>query len=171
MSKVPPPDGYEIVPLSEYGPSGTWMSETYLYLDPESVWHAGRRDDPWVWCSVDTFARPINPSTLHENQASIFEWVLSVFGRPTTERAVDRLYEELKELEGEVASHVEDESIDELLEEFADVFICACSVFSAAGRDLQTEVDRKMVVNRARRWVVRGDGTGQHQPEAGGDGS
>lgn len=39
------------------------------------------------------------------------------------------------------------------------------------GSNLQAEIDRKMAINRKRKWVLRGDGTGQHAGGHYGNGS
>lgn len=50
--------------------------------------------------------------------------------------------------------------------EAADVLIVLYGVAHMRGFDLHAEVDRKMAVNRSRRWAARGDGTGYHIPDA-----
>lgn len=53
--------------------------------------------------------------------------------------------------------------------EAADVLIVLYGVAHMRGFDLHAEVEKKMAVNRARKWQARGDGTGYHvkPPEAG----
>jgi hypothetical protein len=46
--------------------------------------------------------------------------------------------------------------------EAADVLIVLYGLAGLRGFDLHDEVDRKMAINRARRWAPRGDGTGYH---------
>ncbi len=46
--------------------------------------------------------------------------------------------------------------------ETADVLIVLYGIAHMRGFDLHAEVDRKMAVNRARKWSARGDGTGYH---------
>jgi hypothetical protein len=46
--------------------------------------------------------------------------------------------------------------------EAADVLIMLYGVAGMRGFDLHAEVDRKMAINRGRRWEARGDGTGYH---------
>lgn len=51
---------------------------------------------------------------------------------------------------------------DKVPAEAADVLIVLYGVAGMRGFDLHAEVDRKMAINRGRRWAVRGDGTGYH---------
>lgn len=55
---------------------------------------------------------------------------------------------------------------DKIAAEAADVLIVLYGVAGMRGFDLHAEVDRKMAVNRARKWAARGDGTGYHVKEA-----
>jgi hypothetical protein len=60
---------------------------------------------------------------------------------------------------------------DKIPSEAADVLIVLYGVAQMRGFDLHAEVDKKMSINRARRWAPRGDGTGYHvreQAERGG---
>lgn len=49
--------------------------------------------------------------------------------------------------------------------EAADVAIVLFGLAELVGFDLQAEVDKKMAVNRARKWKANGDGTGYHIKE------
>jgi NTP pyrophosphatase (non-canonical NTP hydrolase) len=51
---------------------------------------------------------------------------------------------------------------DKIAAEAADVLIVLYGVAHMRGFDLHAEVDRKMAINRARRWKANGDGTGYH---------
>lgn len=51
---------------------------------------------------------------------------------------------------------------DKILAEAADVLIVLYGLAHMRGFDLHAEVDRKMAVNRSRRWKANGDGTGYH---------
>ena len=46
--------------------------------------------------------------------------------------------------------------------ELADIAIIVMNIAEQAGIDLQTEIDAKMAINRARTWVKDGRGNGQH---------
>jgi hypothetical protein len=54
---------------------------------------------------------------------------------------------------------------DQIPAELADVVIVLYGVAGMRGIDLQAEVDKKMAINRARRWKPNGDGTGYHIKE------
>lgn len=51
---------------------------------------------------------------------------------------------------------------DKIPAETADVLIVLYNIAGMRGFDLHEEVDRKMKINRARRWHKLGDGTGYH---------
>lgn len=56
---------------------------------------------------------------------------------------------------------------DKIPAEAADVLIVLYGIAGMRGFDLHAEVDRKMAINRARRWKANGDGTGYHIKEGG----
>lgn len=86
----------------------------------------------------------------------INEWQRDTFGEPTPEAAYDRFDEELREFD--------ELSIDEDdAEEAADVVITLVAYLASKGKDLATEIEKKMAINRKRKWKTRGDGTGQHE--------
>ena len=86
---------------------------------------------------------------------AITDWQLATFGAATPPRALRRFREELDELL--------DAPESELAEEAADVVIMLAGwVKARTGEDLAEAVERKMAINRARKWDVRGDGTGYH---------
>lgn len=100
-----------------------------------------------------------------ETQQTISEWAIKTFGEPSNVELViwhmlmeaDELKEKL--LSGGVYAK------EELAEELADIFIVGYQCFTVLGVDANECVDRKMKVNRARRWNMNGDGTGQHIKE------
>lgn len=51
---------------------------------------------------------------------------------------------------------------DKIPVEAADVLIVLYGVARMRGFDLHAEVEKKMAVNRSRRWKANGDGTGYH---------
>jgi hypothetical protein len=51
---------------------------------------------------------------------------------------------------------------EKIRDESADVAIVLFGVAGIGSFDLMAEVDRKMAINRARKWAPRGDGTGYH---------
>lgn len=94
-----------------------------------------------------------------ETQASVARWAEETFGPAEAAALVARARLELDELEeaaraGHPAAHV--------AEEAADVLILLYRIAERSGEDLLAALDRKMSVNRQRRWARSGDGTGRH---------
>ena len=94
-----------------------------------------------------------------ESQRSISEWASVTFGNPVSARAASRAIEEMEEF---VRAYEKDFGEEELLEEAADIVICLYVFASSAGFDLHDAIDRKMRINRRRKWRKNGDGTGYH---------
>lgn len=99
----------------------------------------------------------------HETPATIEQWAHETFGTATPLRAAIRANEEMAELLTLLAVDPDNEKV---LEEVADVHIVLCHLAGTLG-DLQAAIDKKMAINRARRWKLDGQGTGQHIEEAG----
>lgn len=99
-----------------------------------------------------------------ENQKTISEWAVKVFGWSSEERAITRMLEEVEELK---AIDVKDynNSFNEISNECADILITLYQVATIFSFDLHACVDHKMQINRARKWKIAGDGTGQHVKE------
>lgn len=97
---------------------------------------------------------------MREDQTSVNEWALNVFGPRTLAPVVERMTKEYSEL---VERYKASGAIDP--GECADVLIMMYSVAQIAGFDLAAHVDLKMTINRHRKWHLFGDGTGQHIPE------
>lgn len=94
-----------------------------------------------------------------ETQASIAAWGESTFGPAANPGdLVTRAQQELSELADAVAQNQRDEAAMET----ADVMILLYRLAEDLGYDLQDAVARKMAVNRARKWIRAGDGTGRH---------
>jgi NTP pyrophosphatase (non-canonical NTP hydrolase) len=94
-----------------------------------------------------------------ETSSSICAWGDATFGEVTDLSAVvARARAELIELEA--AIRVRD--LAEIGREAADVAILLHRLVALAGRDLAEEVDAKMAINRGRKWLAAGDGTGGH---------
>ena len=121
---------------------------------------------------------------MNENQQSVGSWIDQTFPGtdPESPRKAMRALEEMIELCLAAGAHVDD--VRSLVEaqlqkatwkmhtewhkvpaEAADVLIVLYGVAYMRGFDLHAEVDRKMVINRARRWKANGDGTGYHIKE------
>ena len=93
-------------------------------------------------------ARPAAPEAQGaETLETIAQWCEDTFGPIQPARIVSRAAEEMEELKAEPAR----------VEEAADVVICL-----ARYPGLWETVERKMKVNRKRRWRLMGDGTGYH---------
>lgn len=95
-----------------------------------------------------------------ENQKTIEEWRRATFGMPLSRmRIAVRANEEMAELLRALST---DDNDPKAASEIADVVIVLYSVAELLGVDLHTEVDRKMAINRARRWSLDGTGHGYH---------
>lgn len=135
---------------------------------------------------------PARTREVGETQESIVKWMFETFpgADPESPRKAIRALEEMVELclasgasAREVTHAVHDalsrsgaemsllggwsekrvpSQPDKIPAEAADVLIVLYGVAGLRGFDLHAEVDRKMTVNRARRWAPRGDGTGYH---------
>jgi NTP pyrophosphatase (non-canonical NTP hydrolase) len=99
-----------------------------------------------------------------ENQRTISVWAAKTFGYPTEERAIKRMLEEVEELKNIDAKDY-NKSFDEISNECADILITLYQVANVFSFDLHKCVDHKMEINRARKWKIAGDGTGQHIKE------
>ena len=97
---------------------------------------------------------------MHENQRTISEWAVKTFGYATRERSIERMMEEVEELRTTNIDNFED-----ITNECADVLITLCQVATVFGFNLQSAFEHKMSINRARKWNIAGDGTGQHIKE------
>lgn len=95
-----------------------------------------------------------------ENQKTISEWAEKTFGHPTRERSINRMLEEVTEL-----AVCDREDFNKVSDECADILITLYQVANTFGFDLHVCVDHKMEINRARKWKIAGDGTGQHIKE------
>lgn len=94
-----------------------------------------------------------------ETQQSVNEWQRETFGEQSNPFAIaDKLLRELWELHAKMQKGTR----SEIAEELADVQIVLWQLAGAYRVDLQAEVDRKMAINRARKWRLHGDGTAQH---------
>lgn len=90
------------------------------------------------------------------------DWQLATFGplEPGTagaERAYERVCEEWTELE-ETHPRESAKNIDEA----ADIVITLAAYVGHLGDDLARAVERKMAINRARKWIITEDGCGYH---------
>lgn len=101
----------------------------------------------------------------NETQLSVTRWAIETFGEAGSNlRVAVRANEEMSELLRCLS--IEDEN-PKAPEEIADIIIILCRLCSRFGVDLQDEVDRKMIINRARQWKKDGSGHGYHVREKG----
>ena len=98
-----------------------------------------------------------------ESQYSISSWAAETFGVSTPLRAATRMNEEVAELLAKLS--VPDTDPEKIHEECADVLIVLFVLSERLGFDLIAEVQKKMTVNRARKWTLDGSGCGQHVEE------
>lgn len=100
---------------------------------------------------------------MKEDQKSISEWIEATFGPAgSNARVVARANEEMAELLRDVTI---DDAHPNIPDEIADVFIVLYRVATRMGVDVHAEIDRKMTINRARKWALDGSGCGYHVPE------
>lgn len=96
----------------------------------------------------------------HETQDTITAWQRETFGPCSWEDAWDRFMKEVEEADELVKAYCATD-LDKLAEECADIHITMLRVLDLIGARLQAETDRKMSINRKRKWNVNG-GVGQH---------
>ena len=98
---------------------------------------------------------------MKETQQSICAWTEETFGpAPSQARIAARANEEMAELLRLVTSNAYDPH--EAAEEAADVVIVLYRLAHVCGVDLHAAIDRKMAINRQRKWAVTDDGHGYH---------
>ena len=99
----------------------------------------------------------------HETQKTVSEWATKTFGYPKSpDVAIRRMLQECEELYiklGEGCTH------EQYADEIADIIICGYQVMNTLGFDMNACIDHKMEINRARKWKLNNDGTGQHVKE------
>lgn len=95
-----------------------------------------------------------------ETSASIAQWGAETFGEAADLAVlIQRARAEFDELDAAVRAG----DADEIGREAADVMILLHRLAGLIGKDLASEVDAKMQINRTRRWRLSGDGVGQHE--------
>lgn len=101
---------------------------------------------------------------MHETQRTISDWAVKTFGNSkSVEIVIKRMLKECYELQELLDSKKWTE--EQLADELADIFICGYRAFDALGFKANACIDHKMQINRARKWKMNGDGTGQHIKE------
>lgn len=100
---------------------------------------------------------------MKETQQTISDWANATFGVPTTDASIGwRANGELNEL---INALRDDDANPKAVEEAADVIIVLMRLFQRRGVQFWDEVEKKMKVNRGRKWTRTGDGHGQHVKE------
>lgn len=99
-----------------------------------------------------------------ETQKTVTDWQDANFGQSTPLRYAVRANEEMAELLKALAASNPDS--DKAASEIADVVIVLYGAARALGVDLHNEVDKKMHINRARRWGPVVDGHSYHIKES-----
>lgn len=96
----------------------------------------------------------------HETQGSISRWADATFGPVDSCLSIfKRAKKEWRELERKLEA---DPDHPGAAEEAVDILIVFCRLWERLGVSCLDEVDRKMAINRARKWVLDGEGHGQH---------
>lgn len=94
-----------------------------------------------------------------ETQKSVYQWQCETFGpTPNVMRTAARANEEMAEL----LSHLAIGDTDSVPSEIADIVIVLYGLASALSLDLMEEIDRKMAINRSRKWRITDEGHGYH---------
>lgn len=118
--------------------------------------------DKFKACESERECRQRTESAVYgETQKTISDWATKTFGYPkSTKVSVDRMLDEVNELKR--LEPYNDFAYEKVADECADIYITMCQVMSTIGFDLHSCVNHKMEINRARKWKIKGDGTGQH---------
>ncbi len=96
----------------------------------------------------------------HETQSTIAKWGDETFGPVTNPVALARRARvEIDEL----LEALEKGDIGEAERETADVLILLYRLGATFGFDIAYAIDAKMRINRTRKWISSGDGTGRHE--------
>lgn len=114
--------------------------------------------------SLTDLARPVtivdNQQDLRGKQKSITEWSDQTFGDKSPLQIATRMNNEVAELLTGLAN--KPDAIEHHAGECADVLIMLLQVAEKLGVDIEAELDRKMHVNRNRKWAVNAAGKAQH---------
>ena len=94
---------------------------------------------------------------MEETIESVAKWADETFGPSTPQVALDRAFDEMSELDFQCGAEIEDQK---LVEEAADVCITLYRYIYLVDKEA---INKKMAVNRKRKWKVTGDGVGQHE--------
>jgi NTP pyrophosphatase (non-canonical NTP hydrolase) len=96
----------------------------------------------------------------NETQGAISDWADSTFGPVSSNaRVAARANEEMAEL---LRALTVDDASPKAAEEIADIFIVLFRLATRLGVDVDEAIDRKMQINRLRKWNKDGSGHGYH---------
>lgn len=95
-----------------------------------------------------------------ESQRSIADWANKEFGRQQDE--IKGFISDFRRVLEEMEEFTETVNAQEAIEEAADVVITLYIFADRLQYDLHDQIDRKMAINRSRKWIAHGDGTGHH---------
>lgn len=95
---------------------------------------------------------------MSETQKTINKWARGIFGRAVPCVLAARANQEMAEL---ITAISKDQRAKASVE-MADIVICLFRLADSICVDLQEQIDRKMEINRKRKWVVDDYGVGQH---------
>jgi len=97
-----------------------------------------------------------------ETQEGIYTWQMTTFGQaPNVMRTATRANEEMAEL----LTHLALNDVKKVGEEIADVYIVLCGLAGRLAINIQHEINKKMAINRARKWTITDQGHGYHIKE------
>ena len=95
---------------------------------------------------------------MKETQSTISRWASETFGNPNSNaRVAARANEEMSELLRELTI---DDNGEGAAAEVADVLIVLYRLADRMGFDIHAEVDKKMAINRQRKWALDASGNG-----------
>lgn len=115
----------------------------------DDLYRARKKDIDWFFARLPK-----------ETQGSISKWAEETFGPSgTNARVAARANEEMSELLRVLTS---DDNDPKAAEEAADVVIVLYRLANRMGVNLNVEIDKKMAVNRARKWNRDNTGHGYH---------
>src|SRR3990172_5961258 len=98
---------------------------------------------------------------MNETQASISDWAIQTFGYPKSAKTlVERFVTEVIELDTKSAA--QPIILEHIRDECADCLVVLYQAAQFYGFDLHEAVNEKMIINRERKWDLKGDGTAQH---------
>lgn len=93
-----------------------------------------------------------------EDTNSICRWAEKTFGAPNKTALIEKLFEELCELENA-------KTPEEITAEASDMCILLSQISGFFGYDLRAGIDRKMYQNRSRTWTMQQNGTFKHDKQ------